>query len=103
MNDILERDGLSVDLLSSLSYWGGASWLMRYLVAKWFSEQGSLVMAVRPGQELVEMMRRIEDRFGISDLQLINISRPSAYGEYEPFEFVHSEEQLVKRLEQQAK
>lgn len=23
MTDILERDGLSVDLLSSLSYWGG--------------------------------------------------------------------------------
>lgn len=80
-----------------------ASWLMRYLVAKWFSKQGSLVMAVKPGQELVEMMRRIEDRFGILDLQLINISRPSAYGEYEPFEFVHSEEQLVKCLEQQAK
>lgn len=59
-------------------------------------------MAVKPGQELVEMIRRVEDRFGISDLQLINISRPSAYGEYEPFEFVHSEEELVRRLDQQA-
>ena len=65
---------------------------MRYLVAKWFSKQGSLVMAVKPGNELV----------GTSDLQLVTISCPSAYGEYEPFEFVHSEEQLVARLEQQA-
>ncbi|WP_370445790.1 DUF6718 family protein [Collinsella sp. OM08-14AT] len=30
------------------------------------------------------------------------MSRPSAYGEYEPFEFVHSEEQLVRCLEQRA-
>lgn len=78
------------------------SWLMRYLVAKWFSKQGSLVMAVKPGKELVEMMRRVQGRFGTSDLQLVTISRPSAYGEYEPFEFVHSEEQLVARLDQQA-
>ena len=75
---------------------------MRYLVVKWFSKQGSLVMAVKPGNELVEIMRRVQGRFGTSDLQLGTISRPSAYGEYEPFEFVHSEEQLVKRLEQQA-
>lgn len=74
---------------------------MRYLVAKWFSKHGSLVMAVKPGKELVEMMRRIQGRFGASDLQLVTISRPSAFGEYEPFEFVHSEEQLVKRLGQQ--
>ena len=40
---------------------------MRYLVAKWFSKQGSLVMAVKPGKELVEMMRRVQGRFGTSD------------------------------------
>lgn len=75
---------------------------MCYLVAKWFSKTGSLAMSVAPGRELVELIDRVEDKFGTSDLQLVTISRPSAYGEYEPFEFVHSEEQLVERLEQQA-
>lgn len=75
---------------------------MCYLVAKWFSKAGSIAMSVAPGQELVDLIDRVEDKFGTSDLQLVTISRPSAYGEYEPFEFVHSEEQLVKRLEQQA-
>ena len=50
---------------------------MCYLVAKWFSKEGS------------------------TDLQLVTISRPSAYGEYEPYEFVDSENELIDKLEEQ--
>ena len=75
---------------------------MCYLVAKWFSKEGSLALSAKPGQDLIDFIDKVEARFGSTDLQLVTISRPSAYGEYEPYEFVDSEEQLVARLEQQA-
>lgn len=74
---------------------------MCYLVAKWFSGVGSVAMKTKPGRELVEFVDKVQSEFGIDDLQLVTISRPSAYGEYEPYEFVESKEQLVEKLKQQ--
>lgn len=44
------------------------------------------------------MKRRLEAEFGYDNLQLVTISRPSAYGEYEPYHFVESEAELRERL-----
>lgn len=74
---------------------------MCYLVAKWFDEPGCLALSVEPGLPLVEMKRRLDERFGHSHLQLVTITRPSAYGEYEPYTFVASEEELTEALELQ--
>lgn len=74
---------------------------MCYLVAKWFGETGSLAIRVPAGQALIEMERRLDARFGHDRLQLVTITRPSAYGEYEPYTFVSSEEELVAELERQ--
>lgn len=74
---------------------------MCYLVAKWFSENGSIAMRAEAGEELVNMIHRVGDRFGCDDLQLVTLSRPSAYGEYEPYSFVDSEQELVSALQQQ--
>ena len=71
---------------------------MCYLVAKWFSKEGSLALSAKPGQDLID---KVEARFGSTDLQLVTISRPSAYGEYEPYEFVDSENELIDKLEEQ--
>lgn len=57
---------------------------MCYLVAKWFSKEGSLALSAKPGQDLIDFIDKVEARFGSTDLQLVTISRPSAYGEYEP-------------------
>lgn len=75
---------------------------MCYLVAKWFSKEGSLALNAKPGQDLIDFIDKVEARFGSTDLQLITISRPSAYGEYEPYEFVDSENELIDKLEEQA-
>jgi len=32
----------------------------------------------------------LEKELGYNDIQLVPISRSSAYGEYEPYQFVHS-------------
>lgn len=75
---------------------------MCYLVAKWFSKEGSLALNIKPGQDLIDFIDKVEARFGSTDLQLVTISRPSAYGEYEPYEFVDSENELIDKLEEQA-
>ena len=75
---------------------------MCYLVAKWFSKEGSLVLSAKLGQDLIDFIDKVEARFGSTDLQLVTISRPSAYGEYEPYEFVDSENELIDKLEEQA-
>ena len=78
------------------------NWDMCHLVVMWFSRTGCLAMRTRAGQDLVEMKRRIEERFCSNDLQLVTITRSSAYGEYEPYEFVSSEKELVDALARQA-
>ena len=75
---------------------------MCYLVAKWFGTTGSLALQTQAGKSLVEMKRRIDAIFGHDRLQLVTITRPSAYGEYEPYTFVSSEEELVEALREQA-
>lgn len=74
---------------------------MRYLVAKWFDKTGSIVMRTQRGKELSEMIDRLENRFGSDRLQLVTITRPSAYGEYEPYTFAASEEDMVDQLSRQ--
>ncbi|OUP09803.1 DUF6718 family protein [Collinsella sp. An2] len=71
---------------------------MCYLVAKWFDKTGSIAMRTQRGKELSEMIDRLENRFGFDRLQLVTITRPSAYGEYEPYTFVRSEDELAELL-----
>lgn len=75
---------------------------MCYLVAKWFDTTGSLALQTQAGKGFVEMKRRIDAIFGHDRLQLVTITRPSAYGEYEPYTFVSSEEELIEALRKQA-
>lgn len=75
---------------------------MCYLVAKWFDEPGCVALSTEPGRSLIELKRRLDARFGHDRLQLVTITRPSAYGEYEPYTFVSTEEELARVLERQA-
>lgn len=65
-------------------------------------ERGLACAECKAGQDLIDFIDKVEARFGPSDLQLVTISRPSAYGEYEPYEFVDSENELIDKLEKQA-
>lgn len=75
---------------------------MCYLVAKWFDERGSVALQTERGEKLTNIVNRLEQRFGWDRLQLVTITRPSAYGEYEPYTFVASEEEMTKLLAEQA-
>ena len=41
---------------------------------------------------MAEFKRKLVEKIGYDDIQLVTISRPSAYGEYEPYHFVDTEE-----------
>ncbi len=74
---------------------------MCYLIAKKFNDVGCLALQTTHGQRLVEFKRKLISEMGTKGIQFITISRPSAYGEYEPYRFVDTEqefEQEVKKL-----
>ena len=73
---------------------------MCYLVAKNIDDVGCVALRTTHGKHLAEFKRMIEEKFGYEKLQLITISRPSAYGEYEPYYFVDSKEAFLKAVEQ---
>ena len=71
---------------------------MCYLVAKKFNEIGCIALQTTHGEHLVEFMDKLMDKAGKDEIQLVIISRPSAYGEYEPYHFVETEEEFEKKV-----
>ena len=54
---------------------------MCYLVAKKIDEVGSVALRTTHGKHLSQFKRQIENEVGYDKIQLVTISRPSAYGE----------------------
>ena len=53
------------------------------------------------GKHLVELKRELNTEVGYKGVQLVTISRPTAYGEYAPYHFADTEQEfqtLVKGL-----
>ncbi len=71
---------------------------MCYLVAKHIDEIGCIALKTLHGTHLAEFKRKIESKVGYEKIQLVTISRPSAYGEYEPYTFVDTEEEFERRV-----
>lgn len=49
----------------------------------------------RPGEDMAKFADRIQEKLGY-DIEIITISRPTTYGEYEPYRFVSSYEEFEK-------
>ena len=64
---------------------------MCYLIAKNIDDVGCVALRTTHGKHLSEFKRTIEKKVGYEKIQLVTISRPSAYGEYEPYHFVDNE------------
>ena len=71
---------------------------MCYVVVTDINKQGCIAFKTRFGKglsELTKELNRIAPRRGI---QIVTISRPTAYGEYAPYSFVQSEEELKEAV-----
>lgn len=69
---------------------------MCYLVAKRMNKTGCIALQTEPGEEIAKFADRIQERLGY-DIEIITITRPTAYGEYEPYHFVKSYEEFSKQ------
>lgn len=71
---------------------------MCYLIAKKFDDIGCLAMQMTHGQHLADFKERLMQTVGYDSIQLVTISRPSAYGEYEPYRFVETEQEFKEAV-----
>ena len=71
---------------------------MCYLIAKDFNKIGSYALQTKHGQQLVDLKKKIISKIGYKNIQLVTISRPSAYGEYEPYHFATSEQDFEEKV-----
>lgn len=69
-------------------------WNMCYLIAKKFDDTGCLALQMTHGPHLAGFKEKLMQETGYKMIQLITISRPSAYGEYEPYHFVETEQEF---------
>jgi hypothetical protein len=65
-----------------------------YLIAKKFGDLGCVALQTEHGPHLVDFETRFMKSVGLDTVQLVVISRPSAYGEYEPYSFVDTEQEF---------
>lgn len=72
---------------------------MCYLIAKNVDTVGCIAWRTSHGKQLAEFKRELTEKIGYEKIQLVTISRPSAYGEYEPYLFVNSKEEFSAMVE----
>ena len=71
---------------------------MCYLIAKDVDKVGCIALRTTHGKHLSEFKRSIEKKVGYEKMQRGTISRPSAYGEYEPYRFVDTKEEFEQAV-----
>lgn len=47
----------------------------------------------------MDLKKRILDQVNANEIQLVTISRPSAYGEYEPYQFIDTEQEFERMVQ----
>lgn len=72
---------------------------MCYLIAKRFKKSGCVALQTEAGEEMAQFADALQEKLGY-DIQIITISRPTAYGEYEPYHFVNSYDEFSKHASQ---
>ena len=72
---------------------------MCYLIAKRFKKSGCVALQTEAGEEMAQFADALQEKLGY-DFQIITISRPTAYGEYEPYHFVNSYDEFSKQASQ---
>ena len=72
---------------------------MCYLVAKAPKRRGCYALKTTHGKHLVELKRTLNAAVRERGIQLVTISRPTAYGEYAPYTFAKSEEEFRDLVE----
>lgn len=73
---------------------------MCYLIAKNIDTIGCIALKTTHGRNLSEFKNSLIEKVGYDKIQLVTLSRPSAYGEYELYHFVNTKEEFTFAVEQ---
>ena len=71
---------------------------MCYLIAKKKFQRGCIALKTVHGEHLVQLKKELNISLKCKGVQLVTISRPTAFGEYAPYSFAENEESLSLRL-----
>lgn len=71
---------------------------MCYLIAKEFDKQGCIAVKTRHGETLSNFVEELNEKVSDKGVQLVTISRPSAYGEYEPYEMIETMDEFKEKV-----
>ena len=73
---------------------------MCYVLAKNFNKHGCIALKSEIGKELADFVKTLNELTKDREIQIVTISRPQAYGEYAPYSFVNTKEELIKAVTQ---
>ncbi len=68
---------------------------MCYILAKDVNKHGCVAFKTKFGKELVELSNELQEITKGKGIEIVVISRPTAYGEYAPYSFVSTKEELI--------
>jgi hypothetical protein len=71
---------------------------MCYVVAKDRNKPGCYAMKSRIGKQLSAFTKSLNESLPREGIQIIVISRPTAYGEYAPYQFVDTEAEFRDKV-----
>lgn len=71
---------------------------MCYLIAKKFGERGCIAIQEKHGIDLANFSGHLDMLVKGKDIQIVVISRPSAYGEYEPYTILPNRSEFEQRV-----
>ncbi len=72
---------------------------MCYVIAKDINKRGCVAYKTRLGKDLSALTKELNALASHSGIQIVTISRPTAYGEYAPYSFVESTEELKQAVQ----
>lgn len=78
---------------------------MCYIIARDCRKRGCFAFRTNHGEELANHVEYLEDEFVKDNLEIeiVTLSRPSAYGEYEPYTFVDTKEEFTEKVKELCK
>ena len=68
---------------------------MCYILAKDVNKHGCVAFKTKFGNELEKLSNELDKMVSGKGIQIVVISRPTAYGEYAPYSFVSTKEELI--------
>lgn len=71
---------------------------MCYVIAKDRYSHGCYAFKTTQGKGLVALKRELNKAVGRKGVQVVTISRPTAFGEYAPYTFIDDEVEFVEKV-----